>query len=125
MNLLKNTTLFAIGGAAYVLLELLFRARSHWTMFLLGGACFLLIGQLGRQKPPLPLAARMVIGSGICTFGELLFGMLFNGNYAIWDYRSLPMNYHGQISLVFSLLWIPVSFVAAVLFSWLDGALSR
>lgn len=117
----RNLMLFTFGGAAYVGLELAWRARSHWTMFLLGGGCFLAIGQLGRVEPKLPLWARSVIGSGICTMGELLTGMAFNDDYRIWDYRKAPMNYHGQICLPFTLLWIPVSALAAVLFEGLDG----
>lgn len=116
----KNAILFTVGGAAYVGLELAWRGRSHWTMFLLGGGCFLAIGQLGRQEPKLPLWVRSVIGSGICTMGELLTGMAFNSDYRIWDYRKVPMNYHGQICLPFSALWVPVSLLAAVLFEVLD-----
>lgn len=121
----RNLILFTVGGAAYVGLELAWRARSHWTMFCLGGGCFLAIGQLGRVRPKLSLTARAVIGSGICTMGELLTGMLFNGDYRIWDYRAAPCNYHGQICLPFSLLWVPVSGLAAVLFAHLDEKLSR
>lgn len=121
----KNPILFTVGGAAYVSLELLWRGRSHWTMFALGGGCFLAIGQLGRVKPRLPLPIRAVIGSGICTMGELLTGMVFNGDYRIWDYRDLPGNYHGQICLPFSLLWVPVSGFASVLFADLDEKLSQ
>ena len=33
----------ACGGSAYVLVELLWRGRSHFSMFLLGGLCFWLI----------------------------------------------------------------------------------
>lgn len=116
----KNALLFTIGGGAYVVLELLYRGRSHWTMFVLGGGCFLAIGQLGRMKPRLPLFLRALLGSVICTAGELLTGLLFNGNYAIWDYRELPLHYRGQICLPFSLLWVPLSALAAVIFDRLD-----
>lgn len=116
----KNFILFSIGGGAYVCLELLFRRRSHWSMFALGGLCFLLIGHLGRQRPRPSLPVQILAGSAICTFGELLFGMLVNRDYAVWDYRRLPLNFHGQICLLFSLLWIPVSLLAVVVFDWCD-----
>lgn len=119
----KNAILFTIGGGTYVALELLYRARSHWTMFVLGGGCFLAIGQLGRVEPRLPLPLRALLGSGICTAGELLTGMLFNQEHAIWDYRALPLNYQGQICLPFSLLWVPLSALAAGLFDRLDWSL--
>lgn len=119
----KNAILFTIGGGAYVGLELLYRARSHWTMFVLGGGCFLAIGQLGRKCPYLPPAVRAVIGSGICTAGELLTGLVFNRDHAIWDYRDLPLNFWGQICLPFSLLWIPLSALGAEIFRLLEGRL--
>lgn len=33
--------IFILGGAAYGLLETLFRGYTHWTMVLTGGACVL------------------------------------------------------------------------------------
>jgi uncharacterized membrane protein len=40
---------------------------------------------------------------------ELLGGLAVNRDYRIWDYRALPMNFHGQICAVYSLLWLPLS----------------
>ena len=119
----RDLGLFAFGGGAYVALELLYRARSHWTMFLLGGGCFLAIGQLGRHRPRLPLHRQAVLGSCICTAGELATGLLFNRDFQIWDYRRLPGNFLGQICLPFSLLWVPLSAVASVLYARLDSLL--
>lgn len=116
----KNAVLFTVGGGTYVALELLYRARSHWSMFLLGGGCFLAIGQLGRLEPRLPLPLRAVLGSAICTAGELLTGLLLNRDYTVWDYRDLPLNFRGQICLPFCLLWIPLSALAGILFERLD-----
>ena len=90
-------------------------------MFLLGGGCFLAIGQLGRQEPKLPLSLRAVIGSVICTAGELVTGLVFNRDFSIWDYRDLPWNFRGQICLPFTALWVPVSALAAELFRFLDS----
>lgn len=125
MNLKKNACLFAIGGGCYVMVELLFRGRSHYTMFILGGLCFLLIGQMGRLNPRPSLPVQMILGAMICTFGELLFGMLFNRGYTIWDYRQQPWNFAGQICPMFTLLWIPMSFLATLVFDWCDKLLSR
>ena len=119
--MLKNTVLFTIGGGTYVSLELLYRGRSHWTMFALSGGCFLAIGQLGRSFPRLSPTVRAVIGSFICTAGELLTGLTFNRDYAIWDYRELPLNFRGQICLPFFLLWVPLSALGAEIFRLLDG----
>ena len=122
--MVKNTFLFTVGGGTYVALELLYRGRSHWTMFMLGGGCFLAIGRLGRKCPQLPPAVRAVIGSLICTAGELATGLLFNRSFKIWDYRDLPLNFRGQICLPFSLLWVPLSALASEIFARLDRKLS-
>ena len=109
MVILQNIGMFVIGGGGYVALELLWRGRSHFAMFLAGGLCFLLLGQLNRVNPRLPLWLRCLVGAGIVTVVELGVGLLANRDYTIWDYRQMPVNFHGQICLVYSLLWIPVS----------------
>ena len=76
----------------------------------------LLLGKLNRTEPKLPLPLRAVVGSGIITMVELGTGLLVNRNYEVWDYRSQPGNFLGQICPGFSLLWIPVSLLAFVLY---------
>ena len=117
----KKIVLFAVGGGVYTSLELLWRGRSHWTMFVLGGGCFLAIGELGRRCRHLPGAVRAVLGSAVCTAGELITGLIFNRDYAIWDYRRLPGNFRGQICLPFSALWVPLSALAEELYTRLEG----
>lgn len=97
-------------------LEFLWRGRSHISMFLAGGLCFLLLGKLSEVKPRLPWPLRCLVGAGIITVVELAAGLLANRNYEVWDYRQLPFNYHGQVCLLYSLLWIPVSFGAMLLY---------
>ena len=113
MKIWKYTALFGIGGSAYVGLELLWRGRSHSSMFFAGGLCFLLLGRLSRVKP-WPL--RGVLGAGIITVVELLIGLLFNRDYRVWDYRHMPLHFHGQICLPFFILWVPVSLFAMRLY---------
>ena len=103
-----------------MLLELLWRGRSHISMFFAGGLCFLLLGKLNRVKPRLPLLLRCIVGAGIITFVELAAGLIANRDYQVWDYRRLPLNFHGQVCLVYSLLWIPVSLGALLLAQLLD-----
>lgn len=123
MRLLKIGNLFCLGGATYGLLELLWRGRTHGSMLVTGGLCFVLIGQLGKVSAPLPLLPRALVGAGIITMLELGCGMIVNRTYTVWDYRQIPLNFHGQICLPFSLLWVPVSLLAIVLYDKLDKAL--
>ena len=116
MKIWKNAVLFYLGGSAYMLLEFLWRGRSHGSMFLLGGLCFLLVGgRLGRAAR-IPLALRLILGAGVITALELATGLLVNRDYSVWDYRQMPYQFKGQICLMFSLLWIPVSGLAMGLY---------
>ena len=124
MKIAKETVLFVIGGGAYVLLELLYRGYSHVSMFLAGGLCLLLIGRLEEVEPKLPLPARVLTGAGIITMTELALGMVFNRDYAVWDYRDVPGNYMGQICLPFCLAWVPVSWAAGRFYLRLTRKLS-
>ena len=119
--MVKKAYLFTVGGGLYVSLELLWRGRSHWTMFALGGGCFVAIGELGKYLAGAPRLLRAAAGSGVCTAGELLTGLVFNRDFRIWDYRALPGNFRGQICLPFSLLWMPLSLLAEELYRHLEG----
>lgn len=123
MVFLQKIGMFFLGGAGYVGLEFLWRGRSHISMFLAGGVCFLLLGKLSEVKPRLPLALRCVVGAGIITSVELAAGLLANRSYQVWDYRHMPFNFHGQVCLIYSLLWIPVSFGAMLLYRLLEKKL--
>ena len=123
MKFWKSFLLFCIGGGAYVGLELLWRGRSHISMYLAGGTCFLLLGKLNSIRPKLHWSVRGIFGTIIITSVELLTGLISNRSYAVWDYRDMPLNFHGQVCLPFSLLWIPLSLGAMALYSWMDKAI--
>ena len=122
LGILRKMILFLLGGSAYVGLELLWRGRSHGTMFLAGGLCFLLLGRLHRVKPWL---LRGVLGACMITAVELLIGLLFNRDYRVWDYRRLPLHFHGQICLPFFILWVPVSLFAMALYARAEKLLKK
>jgi uncharacterized membrane protein len=115
MKWAEKCAMFLLGGVGYVSMELLWRGWSHWSMFLAGGTCFLLLGRLGKVKH-LPMALRGLIGAGVITAVELVTGLIFNRSFQVWDYRAAPMNFMGQICLPFTLLWIPISIGAMVLY---------
>ena len=61
----------------------------------------------------------------LITLLELVCGLLVNRSYRVWDYRHMPMNFLGQICLPFTLLWVPVSLVAMLLYDWTDRGIGR
>ena len=121
-KLYKYVALLLVGGGLYVLLELIWRGRSHWTMFLLGGICFICIGLINEIIPwEMPLWQQIIIGACIVTALELVTGCIVNLwlKWDVWDYSRLPGNISGQICPQFFLLWMPVALVAIKLDDWL------
>ena len=116
MTIWKRAVVFLAGGAAYVGIEILWRGYSHISMFAAGGLCLLLIGHLGEVEPRLPIPLRILAGAGIITMVELGMGLLVNRDYGVWDYRSQPGNFLGQICPYFCLLWLPLSWLAILVY---------
>ena len=75
----------------------------------------MLIGMLNEWAPGLPLTAQMLLGACVITASELLFGFLFNRSYAVWDYRGLPHNFHGQICPQYFCGWLGIALLAVFL----------
>ena len=114
----KYMILFAIGGMAYFLLEVLVRGYSHYSMFLCGGACFLCCALLNENmKIKMSFISQMVLSALIITALEFITGLIVNIwlKMDIWDYSQLPYNFMGQICLLYSIFWFLVSSVAIVL----------
>lgn len=125
MKIWKYFILFYMGGIIYAAMEIGWRGWSHGSMFLLGGVCFLLLGNLGRLPHPLPLFPRALVGALVVTMLELGCGLMINQSYQVWDYRNVPLNFHGQICLPFTALWIVLSVVAFFLYERLDDWIQK
>lgn len=125
MKFLRGCILFYIGGTAYMILEFLWRGRSHGSMFLLGGLCFLLVGGGAMKFSKIPVPVRPLLGAGVITALELATGLLVNRDYGVWDYRDQLFQFQGQICLAFSLLWMPVSLAAMELYALTQKKLCR
>ena len=123
MKIWKKTFLFYVGGMLYCGLELLWRGRTHGSMFLLGGACFLILGEVGKLQ--LDLFSRAILGGLLITVGELAVGLLVNRQYQVWDYRRMPMNFHGQICPVYTGFWMLLSPIGFFVYRQLDKRIPR
>lgn len=113
ITLLKYYVLFSFYGWIYLIIEILYRGRSHWSMFFLAGLCGTLVGQIdenGRDKE-IPLWIQMCISVLIVTYLEFLTGVFVNLVFRldVWDYSDLPLNIYGQICPYFSLAWFFLS----------------
>lgn len=122
MRVVRPLVLWGIGGLLYVLCELVFRGRSHWTMFLVGGLCFWLIGLINEVIPwDMPIWQQCIIGALIITAVEFVAGCIINIGlgWQVWDYSGLPFNIQGQVCLPFTMLWAVLSAVGIILDDYL------
>lgn len=101
-------TAFFIGGSSYCAIELLTRARTHYSMFFCGGLAILILFAIYYNNRSINPLLFSVIASIIITALELIFGIIFNLylKMDVWDYSNMPFNLLGQICLPFSLLWM-------------------
>lgn len=89
-------------------------------MFAVGGICFVLVGLINEIFTwDMPLIQQQAISAVMITIVELLAGLLINCNYAIWDYRDMPLNIMGQVCLPYTILWFFLSLPAIILDDYL------
>ena len=112
----KEGAVFLFGGAGYYLLETLWRGYSHWSMAAAGGISLLFLLKAFSKLKNAPHYFRAIIGGGIITAVELVFGIVFNLflGMSVWDYSSVRGNILGQICPVYSIIWCGISYIVSV-----------
>ncbi len=119
---------FLIGFFLYAMIEITARGYTHWTMALTGGFVLTMLYLLFTGAPErLPLPVQYLLGAVIITSAELLVGMLVNVRmgWDVWDYSDLPLNFRGQISLLYSTFWFFLCIPARMICMKLEHFLSR
>ncbi len=99
-------TVFWLGAIGYTFIEILWRGKTHWTMGLLGGICVLFI-YFQEGKSTFGIFGKAFVSTCFITVSELAAGLLLNKTLSldIWDYSDIPLNFLGQISLLYSVFW--------------------
>lgn len=126
-KLYKTVILFFIGGAIYLLIEMLWRtimgsAPTHWAMFFVGGLSFVLVGGINEWIPwELSLVKQSLIGTAVILLVEFVSGCILNLwlELGIWDYSDKFLNICGQICPQFAFGWFLLAGVAIVLDDYL------
>ena len=69
---------------------------------------------------------QVVISALCCTTFEFLFGIIFNGDFSIWDYRNTWGTIHilgDQVNILFFGIWIIISVFSLPFLDWLQWKL--
>ncbi len=113
---------FLCGTVLYPSLEILYRGRTHISMAVAGGLSALLLYGLHHLFSEHSLLLRAVIGGGIVTVLEFIFGVVFNIflGLSVWDYSDLPLQLMGQVSFSYFLLWCGLSLAVGLVVRRLD-----
>lgn len=120
-SFMKYLLLFTFSGYIYVCLELIFRGYSDITMMFASSICAIPMIILNNKFTyEIDFLLQLFLCSIFATLVEFIFGMLFNRDYSIWDYRNMPLNLYGQICLPFSLLWMIIAACVIPLMDWID-----
>lgn len=118
----KDIVVFILGGLIYCGIELIFRGRTHFTMFLLAGCCSLVMAGLNNIFSfNMPFLIQVFISGFVCSVGEYIFGMLFNKNFTIWDYRNLSGTFaNNQLNILFCILWLLLSMIGIPIMDYVE-----
>lgn len=120
-SFMKYLLLLTFSGYIYVCMELLFRGRSDVTMMFCASICVVPMIYLNNIfSYDVDFLLQLILCSVFATFIEYIFGMIFNTDYHIWDYRNMPYNINGMVCLPFSLLWMLIASWVIPLMDWID-----
>ena len=101
------------GAMCYGGIEVAERGYSHISMGVLGAAAMMVIHELNgeRRKGRIDIFSAVMISVLFITSGELLAGEILNRRMGmkIWNYRGIPLNFDGQICLMYSVVWLFLS----------------
>lgn len=127
--LIPYSIIFTISGLIYIMLELAWRGRTHWTMFVCAGLCGLVMANVNNNllKFDTDFRIQVLVSALCCTTFEFLFGIIFNGDFSIWDYRNTWGTIHvldDQINILFFGIWIIISVFGLPFLDWLQWKLN-
>ena len=116
---------YALCGGLYLMIEMLWRNHTFLSMFWLAGFLGLFamfFNNIFSYETDYIIQVLSV--SIIATFFEGLFGNVYNMDYAIWDYRNLPLSFwNDQINLIFFLFWIIIVSIIIPILDYIDWKL--
>lgn len=110
--LVENFVIGTFSGVIYTSIELLFRGRTYWSMFFLAFIVGILLSIINDEILEFDdyYEKQVLLGTFICIVFEGLFGILFNQDYHIWDYRGLWGSFfYNQLNFIFCGAWMLIT----------------
>lgn len=119
---MKYFLLMCFGGVIYVSLELLFRQYSTIEMMYCAMFCALFIAIINNIfSYEMDFLLQCIICMLICTGFEWIFGILFNQDFHIWDYRNMPLvSPDYQVCVPFMLVWLLLAIICIPLLDYIE-----
>ncbi len=116
MPLYLAFALLTAGGGLYMLLEWLWRGRTHPSMGLAGGVALLLT--VGVMMHVGAFWWRVLCGTVVITAVEFAFGAVVNVAFRwnVWDYSDRRDALYGQICGGYCLCWAVLSALIAIFY---------
>lgn len=131
MRRLSNLSLHAlfglIAGVIYMMIELAWRGRTHWTMMVLAAVVFVCAGILDELDKPLKKWQQVIIGTAVATALEFVAGVIINLwlGLNVWDYSHLSGNVLGQICPQFTVAWALLMIVSIKLENFMHTVVNK
>lgn len=123
--IIKMIFTYALCGGLYLLIELAWRQWTDLSMYYLAGFLGLIAMFFNNIfSYETDYLVQVLSVSTIATFLEGLFGNIYNTDYQIWDYRTLPFSsWNDQINLIFFFFWIIIVSVIIPVLDYVDWKL--
>lgn len=113
--------ILAFSGYLYVCMELVYRGTSDITMMFCASICVVPMFALNEWFTyEMNFFKQIFICSIFCTIVEFIFGLIFNMDYHIWDYRNMPLNIMGLVCPQFMVIWAAISAAIIPLMDFID-----
>lgn len=124
-KLIPYAVIFAVSGLIYTSLELIWRGHTHWTMFLCAGLCGLVMANINNNwlEFDTDFRIQVFVSALMCSTFEFFFGIIFNGDFSIWDYRGTWGTIHAlgdQVNILFFGIWVLISLFGLPFLDWMQ-----
>ena len=126
-NFIKGVVAFLFCGSLYSLIEFIWKyntnARLSWSMFVLSGLVGIIAWFCNETifTYETDYLIQVIYCASWTILGEWTFGRIFNTDYSIWDYRSLPLTFaDGQLNIFFCIAWMILIAILIPILDYID-----